>query len=418
LSVIARIRSAGASDPDFSSGIGRREKPSVDPDSPVMIKPMIQVPGPVRIAHLIATNFFGGPEKQIVEHLKRLDSSKYFGILLSFLEDGQENEILIRARDAGIEGQGIPSSGPLDLTAWYRLKAVIQIRAINLLCVHGYKSTVMGLWIHKKLGVPTLAFSRGYTAENKKVAFYQYLDRLALRHVNGVVCVSDGQRRRLVQLGVHAERMWVVHNAIQTPDAIADAADIRSRVIKQFGLRDDSILCVTAGRLSPEKGHKDLIRAISLMGKRAAKCCFLICGDGPCRAPLEEQVHALNLDDQIRFAGFRRDIQDIFQAMDMLILPSHSEGLPNVVLEAFSYGKAVVATSVGGVPELVEDGKNGILVPSENPKALADAIVQFMEDPVRRESLGEAARSATRLRFNFDDQTQKLEAIYTDILAS
>jgi glycosyltransferase involved in cell wall biosynthesis len=372
----------------------------------------------IKIAHLIATNFYGGPEKQIIEHLKLLDASQYSGMVISFLEDGQENEILAEARKAGIACLGIPMSSPLDFAAWRRLKKTVQKCSLNLLCTHGYKSTVMGLWIHRTLKVPTLAFSRGYTAENKKVAFYQYLDRMALGYVNGVICVSDGQRRVLEKLGVRAKRIWVVHNAIHTSETTGDATAFRSKVSKQLSLPKDAIWCVTAGRMSPEKGHEDLIQSIALMGEHAAKCCFLFCGEGPCQAQLEKQAHTYNLGERIRFAGFRRDLQDIFQAMDMLILPSHSEGLPNVVLEAFSFGKAVVATSVGGVPELVEDGQNGILVPPGNPKSLAEAITRCAENRMMRESFGKAARNTTRSRFNFEDQAKKLESIYREILAS
>jgi glycosyltransferase involved in cell wall biosynthesis len=371
-----------------------------------------------KIAHLIATNFYGGPEKQILEHLKLLDSSQYSGMVISFIEDGQDNEILAEARKTGIECQGIPMSSPLDFAAWRRLKKTVQDSNISLLCAHGYKSTVMGLWIHRTLKVPALAFSRGYTAENKKVAFYQYLDRMALGYVDGVICVSDGQRRILEKLGVRAKHIWVVHNAIHTSETTGDAAGFRSKISKQLSLPKEALWCVTAGRMSPEKGYEDLIQSIAQMGAHAAKCCFLFCGEGPCRAQLEKQVQSHNLGERIRFVGFRRDLQDIFQAMDMLILPSHSEGLPNVVLEAFSFGKAVVATSVGGVPELVEDGQNGILVPPGNPQSLAEAIIRCAENRMMRESFGKAARITTRSRFNFEDQAKKLESIYSDILAS
>jgi glycosyltransferase involved in cell wall biosynthesis len=394
------------------------EKSAVDPDSTLSIKSSMHTAGKLRIAHLIATNFFGGPEKQIIEHLKLLNSSRFSGMVFSFIEDGLDSEILAEAQKADIACQGFPMSNPLDFAAWRRLREAVRDNAVNLLCVHGYKSTVMGLWVHKTLKVPTLAFSRGYTAENKKVAFYQYLDRLSLRHVSGVVCVSDGQRRALEKLGARAKRLWVVHNAIHTPDAPCDATTYRSQVSSRFGLPLDAIWCVTAGRMSPEKGHRDLIQAIALMGEHAARCYFLFCGDGSCKAQLEKQAQALNLEDRIRFAGFRKDIQDIFQAMDMLILPSHSEGLPNVVLEAFSFGKAVVATSAGGVPELVENGKSGILVPPKDPKLLAAAITKCAEDAALRKALGIAARDTTRLRFNFADQAKRLESIYAEILGS
>lgn len=369
-----------------------------------------------KVAHVIATNFYGGPEKQIIEHLKRLDTSAYSSMLVSFLEDGRANEILEKARLAGIAHQGIRMASPLDLNAWRNLKRIVREKAVDLLCVHGYKSTVMGSWIYKTLNVPTLAFSRGYTTENFKVASYELLDRFALRFASGVVCVSEGQRRKLEAQGVRAKQVWVVHNAVSPPDPILEFRIARARIFSRFELPVDSLLCVTAGRLSPEKGHEDLLLAIAAMGERASGCSFLFCGDGPCRHRLEQRARALGIWERVRFAGFVRDLQDIFQAMDLLVLPSHTEGLPNVVLEAFACGKPVVATSVGGVPELVENGRNGVLVPPGEPGVLGEAIVRCITEPSLREAYGRGAQSTVRSRFTFEQQTRGLESIYAEIL--
>ena len=369
-----------------------------------------------KVAHIIATSFYGGPEKQIIGHLKLLDPLKYTGMVFSFIEDRQDNELLGEAGKAGIANIGIPMANPLDMRAWLNLKKHIQEQGVNLLCAHGYKSTVMGAWIRSALKIPTLAFSRGYTRENIKVAFFQYLDRLALGTVDGVVCVSEGQRKRIEGLGVKSRRTWVVHNAVYVADMASDIQLIRSHILREFNLPDDVVLCVTAGRLSPEKGHADLVRAIALMGERAGKCCFLICGEGPCRAQLEKQARRLNIAERIRFIGFRKDIEDIYRAMDLLILPSHSEGLPNVVLEAFSFGKTAVATLVGGVPELVEHGVNGLLVSPKRPESLAEAVIQCSENQEMRESLGEAARRTVKSQFSFEEQTRQLESIYAQML--
>jgi len=370
-----------------------------------------------KVAHVIATNFFGGPEKQIVEHLKRLDNAAYSSLLISFLEDGRENQILSQAQKAGICQHGIPMGGPFDIRAWLRLRRFVGAEAVALLCVHGYKSTVMGAWIHKTLGIPTLAFSRGYTAENLKVAAYQYCDRLALRLLTGVVCVSEGQRRKLAALGVHPKRSWVVHNAAQVPATLPDAERTRLEVRRNFGFPADARLCVSAGRLSPEKGHADLLRAIAEVGDRAPGWYFLLCGDGPCRDRLQQQILALQLGPRVVLAGFRTDIQDIFQATDLFVLPSHSEGLPNVVLEAFALGKPVVATSVGGVPEIIEDGSNGALVPPHRPGLLAEAMVRCFQQPSKMASWGQAARRTVETRFTFEEQNRRLEAVYAEILA-
>jgi glycosyltransferase involved in cell wall biosynthesis len=111
-----------------------------------------------------------------------------------------------------------------------------------------------------------------------------------------------------------------------------------------------------------------------------------------------------------------KDIQNVFQAMDLLVLPSHTEGLPNVVLEAFAFGKPVIATSVGGVPEIVKNGQNGVLVPPSEPGVLAEAIVRCVTEPPLRETYGRAAKSTVRSRFTFEQQTRGLESVYAQIL--
>lgn len=369
-----------------------------------------------KVAHVIATNFYGGPEKQIIEHLKRLDASVYSGFLISFLEDNRDNEILMQAQREGIEHQGISMNSPFDIGAWMQLRKEVRTNAVNLLCVHGYKATVMGSWIHKTLRIPTLAFSRGYTAENLKVAFYEYIDRLALRHVSGIVCVSAGQREKLETLGVRTKNMWVVHNAVVTPEVVPDSRPIRATILKRLALPEGSMICLSAGRLSPEKGHEDLIRAIAALRERSDGWHFVFCGDGPCQAQLEKLAQTLQIQNRVHFAGFRKDLPEIFQAMDLFVLPSHSEGLPNVVLEAFSYGKAVVATSVGGVPELVEDGLSGIVVQPRQPALLAEAMARCMADGGLRQTLGDAGRCTVRSRFTFEEQNRILQSIYAQVL--
>ena len=406
-----------AVDLDFSQRAIPHKQPSMEQDSTVKMNMQAPCQNRWKVAHLIATNFYGGPERQIVGHLKLLDPSQYSGMVFSFLEDAQENDFLEQAKRAGIANIGIHMASPLDLRAWLKLKRQVQSQGVHLLCVHGYKSTVMGAWIRKTSGIPTLAFSRGYTKENLKVDFYQFLDRLALEKVDGVVCVSEGQRRTIEGLGVSPRRAWVVHNAVCTRDVGLDTQQIRSRVLRKFDFPSDVVLCVTAGRLSPEKGHADLLQAIALIGKHAEECRFLICGDGPCRKQLERQAIELNIADRARFIGFREDIEDIYRAMDLLILPSHSEGLPNVLLEAFSFGKTAVATSVGGVPELMEHGRNGLLVAPGKPEFLAGAVIQCVKNQSQRESMGSAARQTVQSRFSFEEQTRRLEAIYAQLLA-
>jgi len=133
---------------------------------------------------------------------------------------------------------------------------------------------------------------------------------------------------------------------------------------------------------------------------------------------LKKQAHELKVSGKCRFVGFRHDLNEIFESMDLLVLPSLTEGFPNVILEAFACAKPVVATAVGGIPEIIEEGANGYLVPKERPDLLAEAIKKCLSDPEKKRSMGEAGYQKVKSEFTFESQTKKLESIYNEVLNS
>ncbi len=148
--------------------------------------------------------------------------------------------------------------------------------------------------------------------------------------------------------------------------------------------------------------------------KQNSQFIAVLCGDGPLMEPLIQMAHRLNVDQNIRFVGFSRDIKKIFSFMDLMILPSLTEGLPNVVLEAFAAKKPVAVTKVGGVPELVTDQENGYIVPAADPNALAEAINKLVNDKNLRMRMGKHGFDTVKKSFSFDDQNEVLENIYMD----
>ncbi len=370
------------------------------------------------VTHLIATNFYGGPEKQIIEHLLRLNNREFQGEIVSFIEKTGGNELLDKAVQSKLIGHGIEMFNLLDIKAQCALIKILKKQKVDLLCTHGYKACVMGWWAAKRINIPIIAFSRGYTTENKKVAFYEWLERKILKKVNGIVFVSEGQRNRLeTSFGVRGQRSWVVHNAVSVTH-FEDRADVTPRgiICERLNIPEDCQLIVTAGRLSPEKGHRFLVEAIGKMkGAGQEKVFFVFCGDGPCKRDLEKQAMELGVHQNCRFPGFRKDLGEIFKAMDLFVLPSLTEGLPNVILEAFACAKPVVATNVGGVPEIVEDKINGFLVPPQHPDLLSKVMVELISDQEQRSSFGMAGYSKVKQTFTFESQTKKLEAIYHEV---
>lgn len=371
------------------------------------------------ILHVIGSAFYGGPEKQIVGHLTRLDRDRFRGILASFVSESGRSEILSIAEERGIEVRELASNGPFDPRGWRQLARLVKEERADLLCVHGYKAIVIGWWVGRKLRIPVLAFSRGYTTESLRVALYEMLERFALRRVDGVVCVSEGQRRRLESLRVRPRRVWVVHNAVDVPDSEAPSdGEERASVFREFALPEGATLAVCAGRLSPEKGQRFLVEALALLRPSGLAPHVAFCGDGASRPELERTARRLGVADRCRFVGFRRDLGRIFRAMDFLVLPSLTEGLPNVLLEAAAAAKPAVATCVGGVPEVVTDGRDGLLVPPRSPESLAAGMERLCASPELRMQLGAAARETVRARFDFATQTRTLVQIYEEIASA
>jgi glycosyltransferase involved in cell wall biosynthesis len=170
------------------------------------------------------------------------------------------------------------------------------------------------------------------------------------------------------------------------------------------------------GRLSPEKGHSYFVEAMAQVARAIPGAQGLIVGDGQEEERLRAKVATMELGPAICFAGYRRDMDRIYSAIDLLVLPSLSEGLPNVALEAMAHGCPVVGTRVGGVPEAVEDGVSGLLVAPADGHALAQATVTLLRNPARRASMGAAARERVERSFSVRARAARILSVYSDVL--
>src|SRR5262249_41852201 len=202
-------------------------------------------------------------------------------------------------------------------------------------------------------------------------------DRFNLRWMDRVVCVSEGQAAKVRRAGAPAGRVVVIRNAIRAerfddPDPV-----YRERLLGLFPAPPRRIVGA-AGRLSPEKGFGMLIDAARRVIREDPAAGFVLFGDGALRGALARQVEAAGLAGRFVLAGFRADLDHYVPWLDVMALPSYTEGLPNVVLEACAAGVPVVATAVGGVPEVIADGENGHLVPPGDAKALAGRILAVL----------------------------------------
>ena len=282
---------------------------------------------------------------------------------------------------------------------------------------HGYKADLVGRPAARLAGIPVVAVSRGWTGKTFKVRWYDRIDRLFLHRMDCVVCVSEGQAAKVRAAGVPDAKIRVIRNAAR-PEAFRDPdSAMRERILAglpQPGRR----LILAAGRLSSDKGFHILIDAIPTVLARAPEARWIICGEGAERAALEQQVRTAGLTGVVVFVGFRTDLDDWMPNADLFVLPSFTEGLPNVLLEAHACGVPVVATAVGGTPELVRDGETGYLVPPGEAPALADRIIRLLVDDGVRRQMGANARARVREQFTFAVQARQYLELFEELLTA
>ncbi len=364
------------------------------------------------ILHIRASNFLGGPENQILGQIRACRNTQH--AVLTFHENGETNELYRRCGELRIPVESLDTRHayhPRLLPLMSR--AVRRIRP-DVICTHGYKPAILASLFKSRWNIALVMYARGHTGETSRVRCFEMLERWAMRSADRVVAVSRGYAEILQSKGIPARQISVVPNAVDLSRFQSNGRDpVQKR--RELGFAPDEFLIATVGRLSPEKAQGDLLTAFGQVVSEFPKARLLIVGDGPLRSELEEKARLLPADT-VSFVGFRRDVHEIMPIIDLFALSSLTEGLPNVVLEAFACGKPVVATAVGGVPEIVEHGVSGLLVPPDRPATFAQAIARCLEAPQVGAAMGFAGYERVNSKFSFELQTERLEGIYASVL--
>jgi glycosyltransferase involved in cell wall biosynthesis len=382
----------------------------------------------MRIAAIIEALTVTGPAKNLLRFGRSTGAVAALPIPI-------ERSIITFRRGAGGTGRGelpdrfveaVQESGiDLDLITerfrfdpWVvpQLAEVLKRRSPDIVQTHGVKSHFLMRFSGLRRSYRWIAFHHGYTAEDRKMRLYNQLDRWSLAAADRVVTVCRSFADVLAGTGVRRERIAVLPNAVEEAPAPApeEALDLRRRM----GIRQGERVILTVGRFSREKAQADLVRASACLRRTHPGLAFrvVLLGDGPLRREVERAAEAAGLSGAFLFAGHQRDVRFYFGMADLFVLPSHSEGSPNALLEAMASGVPVVATSVGGVPETVEGGENGLLVPRADPQALAEAIGRLLVDDALARRLANAARATVERRHSPAVYERTLVDIYRDVL--
>jgi glycosyltransferase involved in cell wall biosynthesis len=348
----------------------------------------------------------------LATHLPR----RYRTTVLCFRDHQSAVPFVEQLAAAGIEAEMLGHANPRFLAVLADIVAELRRRHADALVCHGYKADLLGWIAARRVGIPVISVSRGWTGHTWKVRLNEALDRRILRHMDRVVCVSEGQSAKVQRAGIRADRIRVIRNAIDLSRFCSDSP--RGRALHGLFRVPVEQVVIAAGRLSPEKGFDQLVQAARLVAVKSPSTGFVLVGKGPDREKLEQQVRAAGLADRFVFAGFRSDVDELIRGATILAQSSLTEGLPTVVLEACAAGVPVVATDVGGTGEVVMEGENGHLVPSGDPRAMATRLLELLSDPARGREMGDRGRKKVAREFSFALQSARYEALFADVQAA
>jgi len=371
---------------------------------------------PIRVLELRSVRGTGGgPEKTILLGAARADHDRV-AVTVCYIRDLRDEIFGIdeRAARMNVDYVELTERHSFDPAVWPALRRLVRERRIDIVHSHEHKTDLLALLLAKAEGVIPLATAHGWSGTSPRERAYYFFDRRLLARYPIVIAVSDPIRQTIISHGALPSQVRRIHNGIDHEYFRRQPGD-RDRIRGELGLAKEAVVIGALGRLEPIKGFDLLIEA-------TARLCMdtpatvLIAGDGSCRQALERQMDRLGLGRQVRMLGHREDIRDLHQALDVYVQSSRSEGIPNAILEAMALETPVVATDVGGTRELIEHDVHGVIVPANDPDALARAIERIIAEPTLARRCAAAARARVEHAFSFDRRTRAVEDIYEELM--
>ncbi len=367
----------------------------------------------IRVLKMVTNFKIGGTERQVANLALRIDSSKFdlhLGCLQNWGELLQELETLDVPRPEFRIGS---LYGPKTMRQTIRLAHYIRKNVIHIVHSYGFYSNVFTVPAARLAGARVIIASIRDTGE-VLTPMQRHVQKQICRFADCVLVNADAIRHMLIDQGYRADKIVVIRNGIVLSQSARKKRGLELRA--ELGLLPSTRIVMVSSRLNPMKGIEYFLEAAAWVAGKISDTAFLIVGDGANRSELESRARAFGLANRIIFTGFRTDVQDLLPEASIVVLPSLSEGLSNSLLEAAAIGIPMIAATVGGNPEVVENGVNGILVPPKSSTALAKAMCELLENPERARQMGEAGKRMVAERFAVDRAVRDVQHLYEHLV--
>jgi glycosyltransferase involved in cell wall biosynthesis len=363
----------------------------------------------LNVVQMIDVTGGGGAEKVLVDLALHLDRNRY-NVTVCATRQARNYQPLLDS--AGVRTMVLQRRSRWETYKMAEVVRMLRRERVQVLHTHLFGSNTWGRLLGRLAGVPVIIAHEHWSSRGRNEI---WMDRLMYRLSDRILVTSQASKQ-IVMNSEHipARYLSVVYNGvdISTFAGRSDRAEVRA----ELGVPVDAVLIGAVGRLTADKGGQDvLIRAVGRVRETCPQVRLVMVGDGPLRPGLEQLTAQLGLCDSVIFTGLRSDVPRLLGALDVFVLPSEREALPVAVLEAMAAGLPVVATRVGGLPEVVADGETGFLVPPGDVAALQGVLEKLAGDPALAARLGAAGQAHVQAHFTVQQMVRQVEQLYDQL---
>jgi len=373
--------------------------------------------GPIKpkVFIIFASYVLSGPGKGLFQYIRHAKKNNCDFVLSNFvIKSGEKSEFTGVAKKENVNYQLLHQRAVLDPMLIKQALKIYREERCNIIQTHGYKGHLIAYVLSKLFGFKWVAWAHGWTSENAKVRFYNKIERFCLKRADVAIAVSPKLYEHISDFRGAKKKTRMILNAVEEGELPSDIGGVATRA--KHGFSKDDLVLGCFGRFSPEKGQEVLLEAFARVVPEYARAKIMLVGSGQEEVNLRALAVRLKISDKVVFCGYQRAMQDYYEAADVVVMPSHSEGLPNVALEAQAAKKAVIATDVGGVREIIQDGVNGQVVPADDRQALAKSICEVVGNHQLRLQYAQKGYEMLYPKFSPERRAMEIINVYQELL--
>ena len=364
---------------------------------------------PFKILYFITSLNIGGAEELLLLTIKNLNRHKFRPIVCYLYGERLEKEI----ENLGVKVINLKMKNKFDISVLFKLYSLIKKGRFNIIHTHLFHANIIGRIMARLLNVPVIISTQHYSfAYNGKLGMF--LEKITAPLADRIIAVSEAAKRYCTdEEGILPEKLQLIYNGVDLSmkDRINGKSDLRT----QFSLNNNFVIG-NIGRFAEVKGHRYLLMAVAEIIKKISNIKLVFVGYGPLKRKIIRLTNALDISKNVILIDSRRDIPQILDLFDLYVLPSLQEGLSITLLEALAMGKPSIATAVGGNPEVIINGESGILIQPKDHQALAEAIINLLNDREKANALGLNGRLRVKERFDIKRTVSETESLYEHLM--